>query len=87
MVSVEGLEIPSSPESPGPTGVGRVLLLKPKVVLTLTAGHDGAAFVVAAKIEALKTVHSLLPFWQIPFYSESLLQVKWSNCKRFLSIW
>lgn len=43
-------------------------------------------FFVAVKIDALETVHSLLPFRQIPFYSESLLQVKWSNCKRFPSI-
>lgn len=43
-------------------------------------------FFVAVKIDALKTVCSLLPFRQIPFYSESLLQVKWSSCKRFPSI-
>lgn len=43
-------------------------------------------FFLAAKINALRTVHSLLPFLQIPFYSESFLQVKWSNCKRFLCI-
>lgn len=43
-------------------------------------------FLLAAKINSLRTVHSLLPFLQIPFYCEHFLQVKWSNCKRFLCL-
>lgn len=37
---MECSEISDSTESPNSIGVGRVLLLKPKVMLTLIAGHD-----------------------------------------------
>lgn len=69
---------------PDSTGEDGVLPLKPKVVLTLITAHP--IFFLAAKIDELRTVHTLLPFRQIPFYSERFLEVKWSNCKRFLSI-
>lgn len=37
---MESSEIPDSPESPNSIGVDRMLLLKPKVMLTLVVGHD-----------------------------------------------